>query len=372
MDFENIGISFDSWGDLIEKARKAKGLENWNKLQGVADKLVGKTARDITFTSSHPSYEGKPVKHTLGSVIGNLHFLLGYANPAFHVAPYHWQIVDPYITDEDAASREHPSRPDLWEQSGLPMEDEGDLESGKPYAGVTETKRERDAIQSIKDESIPVTSGYGYYICIPSQGIVFSARNGHIYKWDIVKDSFFAASNPEVAEVMNAAAQPDYGTEEIDESVEKSVPVEMLSVSEPGDFHESVYSFVKSKFPIPGSIIKMNKSLFAVVTSNSLKFYNEESAEVSVSVFDRVYKSFDLTTDGDIHPSILLNFAEKYLKISKSDIDNFISENEDSIIKSNLVYGKPTDGYDDIPSIYTEYERNIVINGNSFTAVPRL
>ncbi|MHA2068462.1 MAG: hypothetical protein ACXABY_29210, partial [Candidatus Thorarchaeota archaeon] len=77
--------------DLLEeivKARKAKGLDNWKKLDYLSDKLKGKKSSHITFTTSYPGQEGS--KKHLGSASGNLQFVLGYANPGFHVAPYHW------------------------------------------------------------------------------------------------------------------------------------------------------------------------------------------------------------------------------------------------------------------------------------------
>ena len=120
--------AFDAWDELL-KARKAKGLDNWAKLKHLAGKLAGKHGRHITFTCSHPKHGQTGDKHNLGSTEGNLHFLLGYGNPGFHLAPYHWQIIYPDLDEEEAVSfsakQGHPSQPRLWEQGNLEMRRHG-------------------------------------------------------------------------------------------------------------------------------------------------------------------------------------------------------------------------------------------------------
>lgn len=450
MDLDLLEKSFDAWSDLISKARKAKGLDNWTKLKDVASKLTGKQAKHITFTSSHPSYEGKPVKHTLGSTTGNLHFLLGYANPAFHLAPYHWQVIDPHLSDEDIKNRQHPSNPKFWAQSGLPLVDEGDFDEGQPHPSVKASKDSEARKAARKAEALPVTCGYGYYVCVPSEGIVFSADTGQIYKWEVVKDSFFAAVNPEVAEKMNEAAQPpefETSDEEVEKSasthggftsseakyiaeklgidfdkhdfsfnefvhgvneeiehsdvvkkdplkigrialehlkedkhyytklsrvMKKSYPEAITPFLRAGEFSSDVYPLVKSLFPAPGSMVPMGSSLWAVIEKSNISFYTPDGQPTRVRVFDRMYDSFDLTEDGNIHPSILMNFAVKYLGINKGDLSKYLVEEVLCKGVPPIVEGDPTPGFDDIPSEYNEVERTVVVLGNTARVVPRI
>jgi hypothetical protein len=53
--FDDIFKVFSAWEPLA-KARKAKGLGNWEKLAKLSDKLTGKTSKDIVFTCGHPSH----------------------------------------------------------------------------------------------------------------------------------------------------------------------------------------------------------------------------------------------------------------------------------------------------------------------------
>ena len=151
---DNILEVFDAWPHLI-KARKAKGLEQWQMLSYMARQLEGKKASDITFTTCYPGQEGQTKR--LGSVEGNMHFLLGYGNPAFHMAAYHYSILDPNLEEDDAHRlyhlKGHPSRVELWNKSGLPMEDEGDLVDGQPHPEIADI-REIEKIKQIGRASL--------------------------------------------------------------------------------------------------------------------------------------------------------------------------------------------------------------------------
>lgn len=316
---EDLLEVFDSWEPIL-KARQAKGLDNWKKLETIAGKLTGKQAKDITFTCSHPSHEGKVVRHVLGSTTGNLHWLSGYGNPAFHLADYHWQIVDPNMEDEHIKDFSHPARPEFWRASGLPMEDEGDLADGKPHPGVKKERRVANKEASIKKEAVRAISNYAAYMGVPSMGVVFGLHNRHVYKWSIVKNSFFAKMNPDFYDAMEDA-QVDL-EEEAPEFVEKSLPSCVLSNMKKGSFSENVYSSVANKFPLPGTLLTIPSKtgdIYGVVTDSSIDFYDKNGKAANVLVYDRTIKSLDLRRDGDIYPSVITNFALQYLHVDMSE-----------------------------------------------------
>lgn len=357
---------FTCW-EPIYKARKAKGLDNWSSLSHLAGKLKGKGKKEITFTCGHPSHPGE--KHILGSVLGNLHFLMGYGNPAFHFAPYHWQIIDPSVEEEEVEElhhlRGHPSRMEFWERSGLDVEDEGDQDEGEPHpevADVLETKRKKASRDA---ESITVTSGIGRYTGVPSEGLVYGEHNDHVYKWEMVKNSFLAAAHPDLAEAMNVASEE---FTEKEERVDKSLITDYILdlAKSQGEFDYSVFPLVKAKFPAPGSVVPLStledETIYGVVTSKSVDFLDREGAPVFVQVYDREYSSFDLRKSGNIHPSIIYNFGVNYLNIQRDDVEQFVGGEEGRRMGATVVKGRPTPGFesleeDQIDSLVKSVER---------------
>lgn len=305
-------MKLDALEEII-KARKPKGLAKWKKLEAVQEKLSEKQASHITFTTCYPGQEGS--KKYLGSASGNLHFLLGYVNPAFHVAPYHWQVVDPNISDEEAATKQHPANPRYWKASGLPMEDEGDLDEGKPHKAANSQRGAQAQRAQKKSDAMMASSGYGKYVALPSEGKVFSLTNGHIYDWRIVRESYFSSTNPEIAEAMDAVYEEGPG------EVEKSIINKLATELRP--FSDNVYPLVKSVFPNPGSVIALEKG-YAVIGSSVMYFTDWDGRPATVEVFDRQYEYFDLQKGGDVHPSIILNFAVKYLGLDKNSLTTFV------------------------------------------------
>jgi len=85
---------------LLVKARKPKGLSKWKKLKSAAGKLSGKQQGHIEFITFNPKTIGKT--RTLASKEGALDFLLGYVSPKFHFAPWHLQVINPELSDEQA------------------------------------------------------------------------------------------------------------------------------------------------------------------------------------------------------------------------------------------------------------------------------
>ncbi|MHA2068822.1 MAG: hypothetical protein ACXABY_31050, partial [Candidatus Thorarchaeota archaeon] len=362
MTIDSLEI-FDSW-EPIRKARKAKGLQNWGRLQHIAHKLEGKKQGDISFTTAYPGKEGQT--KVLGSVEGNLHFLLGYGNPGFHMAAYHWQIIDPNIDDEAAEElhrvKGHPSRPELWKAAEMDDKPEGDLELGMPHPSAITAQK----LAQRESEGIRVSSGAGVYLAVPSEGLVYGEHNGHVYKWDVVKDSFMAATNPKLVEAM----------EQEEETTEKSYGPEIPDmvrhrvVSAPQE--DEVYDLVKSAFPTSGSIIPLESDLgdtvYGVMGPSSLDFYTNTGELAYIKVFDRLYKSFDLVKNGNIHPSILFNFAVHYLGLEKSLLEEAAVSQATPI--QTVVEGQPTQGFTsiDLESL-DKFKKSVVVEDGTYRRV---
>ncbi len=87
-----------------------------------------------------------------------------------------------------------------------------------------------------------------------------------------------------------------------------------------------MYPLVKSKFPIPGSLIKIPTEegiIYSVVTCKSVDFYNKIGEKTGLTVHGKRYTTLDLTKGGDTHPSIVLNFAENTLGIDVELLKSF-------------------------------------------------
>lgn len=377
MSLDALFSVFDAW-DLLIKARQPKGLAKWDKLAYLADSLKGKKSSDITFTTSYPGQEGS--KKTLGSVEGNLYFLMGYANPAFHIAPYHYQIVDPNLTEVDAAvlyrSKGHPSRPELWERTDLEMEDEGDLLDGSPHPAVADVREIVKIKQARRAESVTVPSGTGSYTFIPSEGIVYGNHNKQVYLWEMVKDSFFSAANPDIALVMEEAAA---SRQELEEVIAGSATVPELvkhvAYKYNGQpFHDDIYNLVKSQFPVPGSILPLDAAtgevLYGVVTPSSVDFYDREGCSAKVGVYDSAFHSFDLTKGGDTYSSVVRSFGYQCLGLFK-DLDQYIEE-VDIVEVPSVLKGTPTTGLDNLGTDYLEVSssnKDVVVDEGTYRLV---
>lgn len=371
---------FDAWEPLL-KARKPKGLDKWDRLQRLSEKLQGKNVNAISYTCSHPSHVGEAAKHLLGSTEGNLHFLMGYGNPDFHLAPYHWQIIDPNVSDEEAAElakrMPHPANPAFWAKANIEVaEDEGDVEEGAPHADAKKRRQERSKEQSRAKEAITVPSAAGVYTCYPSEGLVYGDHNGHVYSWDLVKDTFFTAQNPNVAEAMNSA------------SVKKSldgvkftsgIPEELRAYTSQFAnelYNEEVWPLIKSRFPAPGKILRLSsntqETLYGVTTPTSLEFYDRSANPASVRIFDREYSHFDLTREGNVPPAALFGFITKHFKVNTDLLSSF---SKSAIYKQAnfsipaIVEGEASPGWDDFSSEDQEFQKSIVRDGDVMKVV---
>lgn len=355
----NLFDIFDAW-EVLLKARQPKGLAKWDKLVYLADNLKSKKASDITFTTAYPGQEGS--KKILGSVEGNLHFLLGYANPAFHVASYHWSIIDPNLTVIDSEilnrTKGHPSRIELWDRAGLDMKDEGDLVDGNPHPAVADVREIEKLKAARKSESMTVSSGIGSYTAIPSEGIVYGNHNQQVYAWEMIRDSFFAAANPEVAAKMNEFADLKlefekelYPVEEVPELVKH---LANKYVGE--DFDSNVYPMVKSFFPVPSSVVPLETdkgmTIYGVVTPSSIDFYDREGCTARVSVFGSAFNQFDLNKGGNIYSSVLYSLGRDFFGIP-DDLEQYV-QNNNALPDSVALQSSPTPGLDLMGSTYAE------------------
>lgn len=376
--FDDLRAVFDSW-DILSKARQPKGLAKWDKLSRIAHRLEGKGVSAITFTCAHPTHAGQT--HVLGSSVGNLHALLGYINPAFHMAPYHYQVMDPNLADDQADdlyySQGHPSRPVLWDLSGVEADDEGDLETGEPHETVASAKAEEAAVQAREESGTRVKAGAGSYFVVPSEGLVYGEHNGHVYPWELVKDSFLVASHPELLEEVAA----EYEDEDFDEEdLERSQNVPYMvrhRLTGEDEFAPEVYPLVKSLFPQPGSVLTLpawgDTRIYATVGTSSLDFYDASGQEVSIPVYGRLCKSFDLTKGGNLNPSVLYNFMLNHLGVNRSDVEAYLADTFDSSTESpNVIKGNPTPGFEDVPSEYVEdIEKSVEVVGNTYRLIVR-
>ncbi len=342
----------------------------------MAEKLKGKKHSDINHTPAYTNKDGQ--KSPLGSVEGNLHFLLGYGNPGFHLASYHWQIMDPNLDDEAAEElhrvKGHPSRPELWKQAGLEDTPEGDLELGMPHpaavAAQEQAKREQEGIR--------VAVGAGVYLAVPSEGLVYGEHNGHVYTWDVVKDSFIAAMNPTLVEAMDAAQEE----ERAEKSVSTFGPVipDMVKHRLPNvrTYTFDVYPLVKSMFPEPGSVISIDtptrETLYGVVSDHDIKFYDRVGAEITIRAYDRTYKSFDLRRGGDVHPSVLYNFGVHCLGLNRDDLGEYASSHREIQTSPFIVKGIPSPGFDDVPATQEQLEalrKVVLVEGDTYRLIIR-
>jgi hypothetical protein len=364
--YTDLFKAFDAWEDLY-KAKKAKGLDNWARLEHLATKLAGKHSRDITFTCSHPKH-GSGDKHNLGSTEGNLHFLLGYGNPGFHLAPYHWQIIYPDLEDDEAATlaaeRGHPSQPKLWEKSGIAADFEGDQELGTPHQYAHMVRK----VAAKKQRMMKAKSRYGSYTVDPVEGLVYEAGTDRIYKWDLVKTSYFAYENPDIVEAIGEQDQ-----QVTTKSVQ--VPEILRHMAITGTWSDDVYPLVKSWFPEPGSIVTIpvgKELVYGLIRPSSLALFDAVGHPVEFEQYDRAYKSLDFRRGGETHPSILYNFAVRYLGVDGESIMSVVKAQEQPVEEDlpGAVVGVASPGYEHVSPSYTEnLNKSVILQDHKYVLV---
>lgn len=289
--------------DHLKEVFKAmpQGIASWGRFNSLKDALDGKSLQDVTFTTSYPGQEG--TKKTLGSTSGNLLFVLGYVNPGFHLAPYHWRLVDPNFSEEEISQKTHPANLAYWKASGLPQEAEGDVEHGSPHKSFSYSTN-RSYYAAAQQDAQVVRSGYGAYVVSPKDKLVFSSTTDAAYPWDLVDESYLTSTNN-----LSLAEEAPKNLP----GMEKSLGLPKLSRTE---FSDEVYPLLASKLPKPGSILPLAKSLYGVVTPSSIVFVSPSTRgpkPTTVEFFDEPKYMIDLRKGGDTHPSFLLGFAQTFL-----------------------------------------------------------
>ncbi len=280
--------------DAIEPLAKGKS----SSMKKLAKKLVGKEVRHISFTCGHPSH-AEPVVHLLGTIEGNTHYLLGFANPLFVAAPYHFQLIDPSLPIGVATRLfkmiGNPSNPALW-PAGIQAGPEG------------ETK------DTPKEASATVTFGASSYQVTGT--MVTCAATQAMYAPELVCLSYMPSQKMMQAEA--AAAE-----------VVDTTPstIKALCASEVSVFVDDVYPFVRNTFPGPGTCVPINtessETIYGIMTNKSVDFYNRAGEKAGLEVFGRRLTELDLVAGGNSHPSVLVNFAEKHLSIDVDLIKSF-------------------------------------------------
>jgi len=184
----------------------------------------------------------------------------------------------------------------------------------------------------------------------------------------MLADSFFAAANPELTAKMNEAGEAHTEMEqEIARTVEVPELVKHFSHQYKGlDFEDEVYALVKSHFPVPSSTIPVEvttgETVYGIVTTDSIDFYDREGCAVNVQVYDLPFTSFDLTKGGGIFTSVLHSFGRKYFGLP-ADLDQYVTE-EEARPEPSVIKGTPTPGFEDVEPSFTDsslVNRNVVV-----------
>lgn len=267
---------FDYWESLC-KAGKLK------EVSSVVSLVNKKVPESLSYTCLHPSHKMQ-TKHLLGSAEGNTHFLLGFANPNFKTSAYHYKMIDPTLTDEAAE--------ELASQLGNPTR----VQQPGPEEG--------DTLNTNK--SITKKLGAATYTIYTNRVVCKDTFSP--YARELLSLSYVPMVEIEVPEVKDK-----------DNSVVPEIVKGLAAAFADATFEEDVCRLVKDKFPVPGSVVPVTtgsgESVYAVISTDSLDFYNRIGESVGITVFDKVYKSMPLSLEGDAHPAVLLNFADNCLGI---------------------------------------------------------
>lgn len=293
---------FTAWSPLLKSHSE--------QITNVANILADKSGKDITFTAIDMA--GNLEEFVLGTIEGNSKFLLGYCNPGFKLCPYHFVILDPNITEDEAQKlydeRGHPANPRFWAEFDIEPFAEGDDE-GTPHSSFS--SEGSDSTDSSFEFSFKGQS----YIADPENQLVYSQSEDKVYHWNLLRNTYFSSQNPEL-----------YGLMELHKVVKQLTlsPVEeTASVNKGFDWHNEVLPLVKGVLPRPGSVIKVETDTFGIITTDSIEFTNKQGVAKSINILDNSVTDISLTTDG-VGTVILLKFLEKYLHVDVKALEQYI------------------------------------------------
>jgi hypothetical protein len=267
---------FTSWEPLL------KGIESDQNLISLAEMLETIPPSFLKFTAINP--DGSLEESYLGSAEGNTKFLLGLCSPGFHLAPYHFQFIYPALTPEQAEflyeSKGHPCIPELWVDSGnIPMP-EGDIKTGKPhpfFEGFSKPKNKSPTLLINKETHI-LDTGSRELTSIASQVT---------YPWEVVQSTPHFYLYPELAnQVVSMPEDTNFENEEDDNVPEFEESAEDIGIEKGLAFKDDCYPLVKTAFPKPGTVVKLDTNLFGFITKDSVKFIDRFGKAASFSDFE--------------------------------------------------------------------------------------
>lgn len=296
---------FTAWDSIIKSSQQEKLLK-------VADILKDKDSSSITFTAVTP--EGGTEKYVLGSIEGNSKFLLGYCNPGFRFLPYHYIVIDPNITEEEAQKlfddKGHPSNPRYWMDAGIEPFLEGDDEGiTHPSFTTLEDREESDTKQFLyKDQS---------YIADPSIQVIYSLSDDRVYDWGLLRNTYFASQNEDIYNLMELTRTVD--------SLQSSntSPIKEISKSyKIYQYDEDVVPIIKS-ISKPGNIYRVGE-YYGICTQDSIQFYDDKGVNKSIEIRGNTYNEIPLNPEEGPGSLVLLSFIDKYLNLDVSLLETYV------------------------------------------------
>jgi hypothetical protein len=294
---------FTAWEPLF-KSLKAEQVTR------LAELLNNTEADDITFTAI--DFEGNTKEYVLGSIEGNSKFLLGYLNPGFRLMPYHFIMIDPNITDEEAQKmmeeRGHPANPRFWAEAGVDPFFEGPDE-GTPHPSVPQNT------ESEEDASFEFTFKGKSYMSDPDNQLVYCLSDEKVYHWSLLRNTFFASQNPDLVQLMDLY--------QVTKLINEIPAVKEAEVYKGQLWDDNVLPLVKGVLPSPGSAVKLESDTIGIVTSDSVYFVNNKGIMKSLQISNTDVDSISLSPEG-VGSVILLDFMNKYFNIDVNALENFI------------------------------------------------
>jgi hypothetical protein len=302
---------FTAWESLF------KSLGDREQIAALAELLASKSLSSLEFTALEPS--GGTRKYYLGSSDGNTKFLLGFCSPGFYLAPWHFRVIDPSLSDSQAEYfyevLGHPSKEDLWVEAGVLPEAEGDFEEGTPhpfFGGFREAKKSKDIKLDL--------GGASHILSVDNRTLVNLGLEVS-YPLDIVEASPQYYWYPELKNQMESfPKEEDYTEPFVEDTEEFDDTEESPAVFKGMDFSAGVFPLVKTAFPKPGTVLSLGNEFNALVTPASIKFLTKSMKQGYYSSYDLESLSL-IDDDNNVTSDLLADFASEELGI-KEDIYN--------------------------------------------------
>lgn len=295
---------FTAW-EPIFKSSKAEQITR------LAELLNNTEADDITFTAI--DFEGNTKEYVLGSIEGNSKFLLGYLNPGFRLRPYHFVMIDPNITDEEAQKmmdeRGHPANPRFWAEAGVEPFFEGP-DDGTPHPSVSQN------MEAEEDASFEFTFKGKSYMADPDNQLVYCLSDEKVYHWSLLRNTFFASQNPELVQLMDLYKLTKLISE---------IPVlKEAEVIKGMQWSDDVLPLVKGVLPKPGSVVKLENDTFGVIYPSHVLISDKNGISKSINMSGTSVDSISLSPESGVGSVLLLDFMKNYFNVDVSALENFV------------------------------------------------